>query len=100
MLTDEIIHITTIDPAPKKRGRPLGSKNKTASKATTRKVATRKPKSTPKMRNPKKVDKFAIAVSAQHYWLISALAEARNVPRNEVLEGIINKFIAKIGETA
>jgi hypothetical protein len=87
----EELKIESIQPVPKKRGRPAGSKNKPAS---------RKPrvyKATPKMRNPKKVDGFAIGVCAQHYWLISALAEARKVTRHEVLEGIINKYIASIG---
>lgn len=88
----EELKIESIQPAPKKRGRPAGSKNKPVAKRKTRVV-----KVTPKMHNPKKTDNFAVGVSAQHYWLISALAEARSATRTEVLDGIINKYIASIG---
>lgn len=81
---------------PKKRGRPLGSKNK-PHKAKSE-TAHRKLKGTPKMHNPDKVSSFAIGVSSQHYWLISALAEARSVSRMVALEGIINKFVATLGD--
>lgn len=80
----------------KKMGRPKGSKNKpNANKAPRAKRAA-----TPKMRNPKKTESFAVGVSPQHYWLISAIAEARSVPRMEVLEGIITKYIATLGKDA
>lgn len=91
-MSEELITVDSIQPAPKKRGRPAGSKNKPAAKRKPR--AT---KVTPKMHNPKKTDSFAVGVSAQHYWLISAIAEARSVSRMEVLDGIINKYIASIG---
>ena len=94
IIIDTIVPVEA--PAPKKMGRPKGSKNKNPrAKRAPRKVSV-----TPKMQNPKKTDSFAVGVSAQHYWLISALAEARSVSRMEILEGIISKYVASLGENA
>lgn len=88
--TEQHAVIETIDPPPpaKRRGRPSGSKNS----------KPRVLKSTPKMQNPKKTESFAVGVIPQHYWLISAIAESQNVPRMVILERILNKYIATLGE--
>ena len=103
-MSEANIIIDTIVPveaqAPKKMGRPKGSKNKKPSPLRGVKRKPRKISVTPKMQNPKKTDSFAVGVSPQHYWLISALAEARSVSRMEILEGIISKYVASLGENA
>jgi hypothetical protein len=71
----------------KKMGRPKGSKNK----RPIRKVAHTVP-----TKNPQKTDSFAIGVSQQHYWLITSIAEARNISRTDVLGGIIQLFVNNI----
>ena len=47
----------------------------------------------PKMSNPEKSDKFAIGVSAEHYWLITGLAQGKNSNRTRMLEQIIDHYI-------
>ena len=92
MSEEATITITSIDPPKKKLGRPKGSKTNTAAPAAkkTRKFVARSDS------RASKADNVSIALSAQHYWLISAIAEARNVTRIEVLDGIISRFIASI----
>jgi hypothetical protein len=75
----------------KRRGRPPGARDK-----TRRKV--RVTKKTVKTRNPGKVRNFAVAVTPQHYWLITAIAEAQNVARSEILEWMIGQFISTLGD--
>lgn len=53
----------------------------------------RKVSKTLSTKNPKKTDSFAIGVSQQHYWLITSIAESRNMSRTDVLSGIIQKWI-------
>lgn len=44
--------------------------------------------------NPHKEGGFAVGVSKPHYWVITALAHAKNKPRAQILEEIINHYIA------
>lgn len=69
----------------KRMGRPKGSKKPIRKAART--VPTK---------NPQKTDSFAIGVSQQHYWLITSIAEARNISRTDVLGGIIQLFVNNI----
>jgi hypothetical protein len=43
--------------------------------------------------NPKKTDGFAVGVTTQHYWVITALAEGRGSNRSRMLEEIIEFYI-------
>ena len=43
--------------------------------------------------NPKKTDSFAVGVTTQHYWVITALAEGRGSNRYRMLEEIIEFYI-------
>lgn len=47
----------------------------------------------PKMSNPEKVGSFAIGVSSEHYWLITGLAQGKNINRTRMLEQIIDHYI-------
>ena len=47
----------------------------------------------PKMTNPEKTDKFAIGVSAEHYWLITGLAQGKTINRTKMLGQIIDHYI-------
>lgn len=47
----------------------------------------------PKMSNPAKSDSFAIGVTAEHYWLITGMAQGRSNNRSGVLEEIIEHYI-------
>lgn len=71
----------------KRMGRPKGSTNKRTVRKKTHTVPTK---------NPQKTDSFAIGVSQQHYWLITSIAEARNISRTDVLGGIIQLFVNNI----
>lgn len=71
----------------KRMGRPKGSKSKRIVRKKTNTVPTK---------NPQKTDSFAIGVSQQHYWLITSIAEARNISRTDVLGGIIQLFVNNI----
>lgn len=44
--------------------------------------------------DPHKQDGFAVGVSKPHYWVITALAHAKNKPRAQIMEEIINHYIA------
>ena len=44
--------------------------------------------------HPKKQTGFAVGVTQPHYWVITALAHAKNKPRLQVLEEIINHYIS------
>jgi len=44
--------------------------------------------------DPNKTDGFAVGVSQPHYWVITALAHAKNKPRVQILEDIINHYIS------
>lgn len=45
------------------------------------------------MSNPAKSDSFAIGVTAEHYWLITGMAQGRSNNRSGVLEEIIEHYI-------
>jgi len=75
----------------KRRGRPPGAKDRAPRKSPAF-------KKTVKTRNPGKVRNFAVAVTPQHYWLITAIAEAQNVARSEILEWMIGQFISTLGD--
>jgi hypothetical protein len=44
--------------------------------------------------DPHKTDGFAVGVSKPHYWVITALAHAKNQPRTQIMEEILNHYIA------
>lgn len=44
--------------------------------------------------DPNKQDGFAVGVSKPHYWVITALAHAKNKPRAQIMEEILNHYIA------
>lgn len=57
-------------------------------------MATAKaPRKLPKMTNPEKVGSFAVAVTPEHYWLITGLAQGSNTNRSRMLETIIDHYI-------
>lgn len=45
------------------------------------------------MVNPTKSDSFAIGVTAEHYWLITGMAQGRASNRSSTLEEIIEHYI-------
>ena len=52
-----------------------------------------KPRKMPATRNPKKADSFAVGVTTQHYWVITALAEGRGSNRSRIMEEIVEFYI-------
>jgi hypothetical protein len=56
-------------------------------------MTSTKPRKMPATLNPKKTDSFAVGVTTQHYWVITALAEGRGSNRSRMLEEIIEFYI-------
>ena len=52
-----------------------------------------KPRKMTATRNPKKAEGFAIGVTNQHYWVITALAEGRGSNRSRIMEEIVDFYI-------
>ena len=46
--------------------------------------------------NDKKKDGFAIGVSAEHYWVITAMAKGQDSNRMQILEQIIDSYILNV----
>ena len=46
--------------------------------------------------NEKKKDGFAIGVSAEHYWVITAMAKGQESNRAQILEQIIDSYIHNV----
>ena len=46
--------------------------------------------------NEKKKDGFAIGVSAEHYWVITAMAKGQDSNRMQILEQIIDSYIHNV----
>ena len=46
--------------------------------------------------NDKKKDGFAIGVSAEHYWVITAMAKGQESNRMQILEQIIDSYITNV----
>jgi len=46
--------------------------------------------------NEKKKDGFAVGVSAEHYWVITAMAKGQSSNRVQILEQIIESYIHNV----
>lgn len=46
--------------------------------------------------NDKKKDGFAVGVSAEHYWVITAMAKGQDSNRVQILEQIIDSYIHNV----
>jgi len=46
--------------------------------------------------NEKKKEGFAIGVSAEHYWVITAMAKGQESNRMQILEQIIDAYIHEV----